>query len=121
MASRKPQPDPNDPPRYREPATVTRYLAALSHAFTIAVKEWGWAEDNPVGKVRKPQEPRGGVRFLADDERTRLLEACKASTCPVLYPVVVLALSTGMRAQEIMRLTHIITHIFRTPVTRCCI
>ena len=26
----------------KSPATVARYLAALSHAFTIAVKEWGW-------------------------------------------------------------------------------
>lgn len=26
----------------RSPATVNRYLAALSHALTLAVKEWGW-------------------------------------------------------------------------------
>ena len=29
----------------RSPASVVRYIAALSHAFTIAVKEWGWLED----------------------------------------------------------------------------
>jgi integrase len=55
------------------PATVVRYLAALSHAFTVAVKEWGWIEDNPALKVTKPKEPRGRVRFLSDDERDRLL------------------------------------------------
>lgn len=27
--------------RIRSPSTVVRYMAALSHAFTIAVKEWG--------------------------------------------------------------------------------
>ena len=32
----------------RSSATVVRYLASLSHAFTIAVKEWGWVENNPV-------------------------------------------------------------------------
>ncbi len=84
------------------PATVNRYLAALSHAFTIAVKEWGWVEDSPLRKVRKPTEPKGRVRFLSDDERARLLKACKRSDSQILYLVVVLALSTGMRRMEIM-------------------
>ena len=87
------------------PATVVRYMAALSHAFTIAVKEWGWVEDSPMRKVTKPREPRGRVRFLSDEERVRLLESCKESSSPYLYPVVVLALSTGMRSGEIMGLT----------------
>ncbi len=103
------------PPRYRSPATINRYLAVLSHAFTVAVKECGWVEDNPLLKVTKPKEARGRVRFLSDDsqtldgtviegERTRLLKACKASKSPDLYPAVVLALSTGARAQETLGL-----------------
>ncbi len=89
----------------RSPATVNRYLAALSVTLTIAVKEWGWLEDSPMRKVTKPKEARGRVRFLSDDERMRLLKACKESSNPYLYPVVVLALSTGMRQGEIMNLT----------------
>ncbi|MBF8274061.1 MAG: integrase family protein [Magnetococcales bacterium] len=89
----------------RSPGTVNRYLAALSHAFTIAVKEWEWLEANPLSKVRKPQEPRGRVRFLSDDERERLLAACRESLNPFLYPVVVLALACGMREGEILGLT----------------
>jgi len=89
----------------RSSASVVRYLAALSHAFTIAVKEWGWMEDNPMRKVTKPKESRGRVRFLSDDERIRLLKSCKASSNSYLYLVVVLALSTGMRKSEIMGLT----------------
>ena len=89
----------------RSSASVVRYLAALSHTFTIAVKEWGWMEDNPMRKVTKPKESRGRVRFLSDDERTRLLKACHESRNAYLYPVVVLALSTGMRQGEIMGLT----------------
>ena len=91
--------------RTRAPASVVRYMAALSHAFTIAVREWGWLDSNPMQKVTKPKEPRGRVRFLDDDERNNLLEACRQSTNPYLYPVVVLALSTGMRQGEIMNLT----------------
>jgi len=91
--------------KLRSPASVVRYMAALSHAFTIAVKEWGWLEDSPMRKVTKPKESRGRVRFLSDDERARLLKACKESSNPYLYTVVVLALSTGMRQGEIMGLT----------------
>ena len=97
--------DPQKPGVDRlSPATINRYLAALSHAFTIAVKEWGWLEDSPVRRVTKGKESRGRVRFLSDDERSRLLAACKVSSNAALYPVVVLALSTGMRQGEIMGL-----------------
>lgn len=89
----------------RQPATVVRYMAALSHAFTVATNEWEWLDDNPMRKVRKPKEPRGRVRFLNDEERVALLAACKNSECHQLYPVVILALSTGMRQMEIMNLT----------------
>ncbi len=89
----------------RSPSTVVRYLAALSHAFTVAVKEWGWLDDSPMRKVTKPKEPRGRIRFLNDEERTRLLQACKDSEHPYLYIVVVMALSTGMRQGEMMNLT----------------
>lgn len=87
----------------RSPATINRYLAALSHVFTIAIKEYGWVEDNPLLKITKPKEPRGRVRFLSDDERKRLLDACKAHSHR-LYTIVVMALSTGARKNEIMSL-----------------
>ena len=88
----------------RSPATVVRYMVALSHAFTIAINEWGWLEDSPMRKVKKPKEPRGRVRFLDDDERTRLLQACKESSNEWLYMCVILALSSGMRRGELMGL-----------------
>lgn len=88
----------------RSPATVNRYLAALSHCFTIAVKEWGWLDDSPMRKVRKGKESRGRIRFLSDDERSRLLTACKDSKNKFLYPIVVLALSTGARQAELLTL-----------------
>jgi len=93
-----------DKPRRRSPATVNRYLAALSHAFTIAIKEWQWLPDNPVLKISKLKEPRGRVRVLSTDERTKLLTACQASPSSHLYTYVVLAMSTGMRLGEISSL-----------------
>lgn len=94
--------EPGPGGRPRAPATVVRYLAVLSHAFTLAVKEKGWIENNPLVRVTKPKEPRGRVRFLSEDERDRLLGACRAH--PDLYLAVVLSLSTGARQAEIMGL-----------------
>jgi integrase len=84
---------------------VNRYLAVLSHLFTVAMKDWGWVDDTPLRKLRKPKEPRGRVRVLSDAERTALLLACQTSRNRALYPLVVLAISTGMRLGEMLSLT----------------
>lgn len=100
-----------------KPATANRYMAALSHALSWAVKEKGWIDTNPCNNVAKGKESRGVVRFLSNDEindkgdvvvegeRTRLLNACKTSKCSLLHPAVLLAMSTGMRREEQMTLT----------------
>ncbi len=86
------------------PATVVNYMATLSHAFSIASKEWMWVEENPVLKVRKPPLPGGRTRCLDDKEREALLTACQQHPSPYLYTVVVVAISTGARYSEIMNL-----------------
>ena len=91
--------------RPRSPSTVIRYLAAMSHAFTIAMKEWDWVEDTPFRRVSKPKEPRGRERFLSVSERESLVSACKQSDNRMLYSIVVLAISTGMRCGEILGMT----------------
>lgn len=82
-------------------ASVNRYISAISHVFTIGIKEWAWVQDNPVKKIQKPKEPQGRSRYLLDGERKKLLDACKDSKNRYLYLVVVLSLSTGARQQEI--------------------
>jgi len=89
----------------RTTATVNRYLAALSHVFTKAVNVWQWLESNPLLKIERHSENQGRVRYLDDDERSRLLETCKQSSNKQLYTIVVLALSSGMRKGEILNLT----------------
>jgi integrase len=89
----------------RSSTTVVRYIASLSHAFTVAIKEWEWMDENPIRKINKPKLPQGRIRFLDESEKNRLLEACKQSKSSCLYPIVVLALSTGMRKGEILTLT----------------
>jgi integrase len=86
------------------PGTVNRYLSALSKAFSNAVREWHWMQDNPLARVSKKTEPRGRVRYLSDEERARLLDACRKSERPELYLIVLFALTTGMRRGELLGL-----------------
>jgi integrase len=85
----------------RKPATVNRYLAALSHVFTIARREWHWLSYNPVEDVsRFPEDER--VRCLSEDERKALLR--ETAKDPVLHTFVLIALSTACRAGELQKL-----------------
>jgi len=99
------------------PATVNGYLAVLSHAFTVAATEWQWLEASPLERVRRLREPAGRGRCLTEDERQRLLAACEASPNRLLAPVVVLALSTGARKQELLGLTWADVDLRRVTVT----
>ena len=46
----------------KAPSTVNRYLAVMSHACTLAEREWKWLESNPVRKAGRLKEPKGRVR-----------------------------------------------------------
>lgn len=88
----------------RSSTTVVRYISSLSHAFAIAIREWEWMNENPAKKINKPRLPQGRIRFLDISEKDRLLAVCKESNSLYLFPIVVLALSTGMRKGEILSL-----------------
>ena len=88
----------------KTPATLNRYISAISVVFTYAYKQLDWIERNPFDKVQKYKEPRGRVRFLTDDEREKLLRECMLSQNSLLYPAVLLAITTGARKEEIMSL-----------------
>ena len=55
-------------------------------------------------KVSKPSEGKGRNRLLSIEEKDRLLQACRLSPSPFLYPIVSIALLTGMRFGEIVNL-----------------
>lgn len=97
--------EPNLKGKKRAPATVVRYLASLSIVFEAAIKEWHWIEKNPVRLIKKPVINNARQRFLSEEECKSLLENCEKSSNSFLYPIVVLALFTGMRRREILNLT----------------
>lgn len=86
----------------RSPATVNRYLISISGVLSKAAVEQGYIETNPMSRVKKLDEPEGRIRFLSESERDALLDACRNSRSKQLYPITVLALSTGMRRGEIL-------------------
>jgi integrase len=94
--------DAKRPKAKRSGPTVNRFVAALSVCMAHGVKELRWLERNPCELVKKPKENKGRVRFLSDDEREKLLAACRPH--PDLYLSVVLSLTTGARQAEIMSL-----------------
>jgi len=79
-------------------------MAALSHVLSVAVREWEWLDTNTAHRLRKLKEPRGRDRFLCEDDCARLLVACRTSCNPSLHDVALLAISTGMRRNEILSL-----------------
>jgi integrase len=81
-----------------------RYWSTLAAPFTVAMQDLEWIPSNPFRKVRKQPETPGRVRFLSDEERTALLQACQVSRNPHLHALVLLALSTGARKNQLMQL-----------------
>lgn len=63
-----------------------------------AANEWGWIKSAPVIKTKKPVSKR--IRWLTKDEATRLISCMPES----IRPVVIFALSTGLRRSNILDL-----------------
>jgi len=85
-----------------KPATVNRHIATLKHMFTKAT-DWNMVEDETLKRVRKVkllEENNRRLRYLNKDECQALINACKVH----LKPIVITALNTGMRKEEILNL-----------------
>jgi integrase len=83
-------------------ATTNRYMSALRSAWT-----WGRDAGYIMNERAWPRrlmlkEPRGVVRFLADVERVRMLEAGMAD--PVIRAAVIVDISTAWRKGELLGL-----------------
>ena len=85
----------------RADATINREMSCLRHIFRKAV-EWEMIEQSPFdkGKSLILKENNKRMRFLTEEEITKLLDACP----PFLHRIVSCALHTGMRKGEILGL-----------------
>ncbi|SBP89984.1 tyrosine-type recombinase/integrase [Thiomonas delicata] len=94
------------------PASVQREWNLLSHACSLAVREWHWLVENPFTGVRRPPPTPPRDRLATEAELGRIL--LTLSYQPGLRPstisqrigaAAVFAVETGMRAGEIAKLT----------------
>jgi integrase len=81
------------------PGSIVKELNVLKHLFALAL-EWDLISINPAHGVKPPRVPAGRVRYLQPTELRAVLVACPEW----LRPIVVLAVSTGMRRSEILGL-----------------
>ncbi|MBU6392314.1 MAG: site-specific integrase [Planctomycetota bacterium] len=101
--------------RYSEgakPASINRELAMLSKAFNLAVKEWEWIKENPVLKVPKEKENNERDQWLTGDEEKKLLE----NSPQWLRDLIVFALHTGLRQDELLSLQWSRVDLFRKTI-----
>lgn len=99
------------------PATVVRRFALLGPLFSVAMKDWNmsYITHNPVHLIRQPAVNNARDRRIHTDIRIRGVdvESCprdeidwliKSSTSKILPTVMKLALETGLRRSEIVRI-----------------
>ena len=83
----------------RSPNTLRLELAVLSNLFTVASNEWGFEDlTNPTTKVKLPRMPSGRIRRFSTTELELIIQN---SSSPLLRPIAILAIETGMRRSEI--------------------
>ena len=101
-----------------DPSSVKRRLAIISHLFSTARKEWGIKIENPVLDITKPKLPEPRDRRFTDKEIKLLIYGNKTSK--KLKSIIQIALETGMRQGEILRIRreNIIDKSLFIPVTK---
>ena len=83
-------------------STVNRRLDVISTMFTSFKKEFGFPVENPVLAIRRPKKSQPRDRRLTDQEIDKLLRGNQ--TPPDLRSIIAIALETGMRLSEILRI-----------------
>lgn len=86
-------------------STINRELDVLSAAFNFAAHTKEWGVRNPVVGMSLKQ-PEGRLRWITREEADRLIEeASKEIKAPHLADFIRLAINTGCRKNELLKLT----------------
>ena len=81
-------------------------LQLIRHALNVAKAEWGVTlQSNPVDAIRMPPKPKPRERRLKPGEYELLLSHAAISQSWFMKPLIILAVETGMRLGEMLKLT----------------
>jgi hypothetical protein len=83
--------------------TINRKKAVLSSVYKFALSR-GYVDVNIVRSVVVDDDTKQRDRVLSNDERQRLIKACQESHWNKLHLLVVMAMTTGARKGELMKL-----------------
>tara|TARA_B100001093_G_C26855707_1_gene1027313 strand:- start:5384 stop:6358 length:975 start_codon:yes stop_codon:yes gene_type:complete len=85
-----------------QPNTIRLHLAVLSHCYKMAKSEWGYEYlINPVTNLARPKLPKVRETRIADQDIALIIK----NTSSLLLPSMIqLALYTGMRRSELVKL-----------------
>jgi len=83
--------------------TINRKKAVLSSVYKFALSR-GYVDTNIVRNIVIDHDTKRRDRVLSNDERKILIKACQESHWVKLYLLVLMAMTTGARKGELMRL-----------------
>lgn len=94
-------------------STINNELRFLSFIFKLAINDWEWLESNPVERVQREAEEPRNERWLTVEEEQIILPLCR----PWAQEIILLALYTGLRKNEILKLVWSQVNLSRKTLT----
>ena len=89
--------------RANSPVALRHELIVIRHCLKIARSEWGlFLKETPFEQISLPKPPKSRKRRLLNEEYQKLYHAAKNMKVDYIWPIVSLALETGMRRGEIL-------------------
>lgn len=85
----------------KAPGTIQRHLSILRALCNLAIKRWRVLRENPVTAIDWPKARTKTFPVPSPEELRRLLEVAD----PVIRPLILAAIYTGLRAGDLLRLT----------------
>ena len=82
------------------PATINGEIGLMRHAFNLAINDWEWIKDNPAKRVSREKVNNQIERWLTLEEERKVLN----SSPEWLQEIILFALNTGLRLNEILDL-----------------
>lgn len=96
--------------RATSPHTSNRELATLKRLFETGIR-WGLMRTNPARDIKPTPIPEGEVQYLTVEQQRKVVTAARTlagrradNDVAYIYPLVTLALRTGMRRGELLNL-----------------